>query len=67
MYKIFKSGAGIELGKIERFGDFNLEHPTVKFWIDMYFPDGPNLDEKTVSPVSIYQDTMLVTVYTTYR
>lgn len=65
VYKMFKRGAGIELGRVEEFGDFNLEHEIVQYWIGMYFPDGPNLDEKVVSPVSIYYDTELKTVYTT--
>ncbi len=65
VYKMFKRGAGIDLGRIDKFGDFNLEHDIVQYWIGVYFPDGPNLDKTVVSPVSIYYDTELETVYTT--
>ena len=67
VYKMFKRGAGVELGRIERFGDFNLDDELVQFWIDMYFPKGPNLKEKVVTPVSILSDTTLVTVFSNYQ
>ena len=63
--KAFERGAGIELGKFERLGDFKLDHELVQFWLDMYFPEGPDLDLKVVTPVSIYFDYKLETVYTT--
>jgi hypothetical protein len=64
---MFKRGAGIQLGRIERFGDFNLDDELVQFWINTYFPRGPNLKEKVVTPVSILSDTTLVTVFSNYR
>ncbi len=66
VYKMFKRGAGIELGRFEQFGDFHLDNPLVQFWIKQYFPKGPNLKEKVVSPVSILNDTSLVTIYSNY-
>ncbi|MBU1320003.1 MAG: peptidoglycan peptidase [candidate division Zixibacteria bacterium] len=66
VYKMFKEGADIEIGEFARFGDFKLDDPLVRFWIEKYFPDGPNMKEKVVSPISIYNDTTLVTVHSTY-
>ncbi len=67
VYKMFDKGAKIKLGEIEKFGDMKLDDPLVQFWIGKYFPDGPNLDEKIVTPVSIYDDSSLVTIYTNYE
>ena len=67
VHKMYEKGAGLELGEIEKFGDFHLDHPVVQFWINMYFPDGPDLDEKVVTPVSIYNDTSLVTIHLSYQ
>ena len=66
VYKMYRKGAEIELGKIERFGDLKLDDPLVQFWIGMYFPEGPNFEEKIVSPVSIYNDSLLVSIYSSY-
>jgi hypothetical protein len=66
VYKVLKRAAGLELGRFQRFGEFKLDDPTVQFWIETYFPKGPDLDEKVISPVSIYQDTALVTVFSTF-
>ena len=66
VYKMYRNGADIELGRIEKFGDLKLDDPLVQFWINMYFPDGPNLDEEVVSPVSIFNDTLLVSIYSNY-
>lgn len=66
VHKIYERGAGMKLGETEEFGDFRLDHPVVQYWISMYFPDGPDLDERVVSPVSIYNDTSLVTILSRY-
>jgi len=66
VYKMFKNGAGVDVGEFTKFGDFKLDDPLVQFWVKEYFPDGPNMKEKVVSPVSIYDDTTLVTIYSTY-
>jgi len=66
VYKMFKKGADIEIGEFAKFGDFKLADPLVQFWIEKYFPDGPNMKEKVISPVSIYNDTTFVTVHSTY-
>lgn len=66
IYKMYRKGADVELGRFEKFGDLKLDDPLVQFWIDMYFPDGPNLDEKVVSPVSIFNDTVLVSIYSSF-
>lgn len=66
VHKMYRKGADIELGRIKKFGDLKLDDPLVKFWINMYFPGGPNLEEKVVSPVSIFSDTLLVSIYSDY-
>jgi len=67
VYKMYKRGAGIELGKVERFGDFNLENDTVQYFIKMYFREEPNLEEPVVTPVSLYEDRNLVTVFSNMK
>ncbi len=67
VYKMFGRGAGIELGKIERFGDFHLENDTVQYFINLYFNEPPDLEEPVVTPVSLYNDTTLVTIFSNMK
>jgi len=67
VYKMFERGAGIEVGEIDRFGDFNLENDTVQNFMNSIYTEPPNLDEPVITPVSIYRDTTMVTVFTNLR
>jgi hypothetical protein len=66
VYKMFERGADVRLGKIQKFGEMNLDDDLVKFWLNVYFPDGADMDEDILTPVSIYNDTTLITVFSTY-
>lgn len=62
VYKIYKEGAGIEIGKLEKLKEFDLDHPIVqKKLVERYGKKIP-YDEPVVSPASIFNNPELVTV-----
>ena len=63
VHKLFARGARVELGRIERARDMNLEDPRVKQALGQRFKPGEfNPDEPVVTPDSIFRDPQLVTV-----
>ena len=64
VWKIFKRGAGIELGTLVTFADFDVSHPAVAAKVRERFGDALPLDEPVISPVAMFDAPQLVTVYT---
>lgn len=63
VYKLFQRGAGVELGKIERASDMNLEDERVKRALAKRFARGGfDPAEPVVTPDSIFYDDELVEV-----
>lgn len=63
VYKLFQGGAGIELGRIERASDMNLDDERVKRALDKRFARGGfDPAEPVVTPDSIFDDDDLVEV-----
>jgi len=62
VWKVYHQCAGIELCKIKKVKDYNLEHPKVKQMIKERFGsvDRLNLEEKIVAPSDIYDSELLV-------
>lgn len=66
IWKIYKSGAGIELCDLQELKDFNLEDERVqKILKERYGSDIP-LDEKVVSPSNLADSKLVITVIDTY-
>jgi len=63
VWKIYKEALGLEIGEIETFRDFNLSDPTVAGKLKERFGASIPLDEKVVSPASMFESDRLVTVY----
>jgi hypothetical protein len=62
-YKLFDGAARLQIGKIERASDMNLDDPRVKSALATRFVRGkfdPN--EPVVTPASIFDDTQFVTI-----
>jgi len=62
VYRVFLDGAGILLGKIERFRDLDLSSPEVKHLVKIRRGNDLDLAEPIVTPASIFDDPQLGTV-----
>lgn len=63
VWKIYKRGANIELGTLEHLKDFDLSDPVVKKKIKERYGNKIPLNEIVISPVSIFNDPNLVTIF----
>ncbi|RZJ72383.1 YiiX family permuted papain-like enzyme [Flavobacterium sp.] len=62
IWKIYKRGAGIEIGKLQKLRDFDLSDATVKSILKARYGNKIPLDETVISPVSIFESGNLKTV-----
>jgi len=63
LWKIYKQGAGIEIGKLEKLKDFDLGSEPVKVKLKERYGDHILFDETVISPASIFESEKLYTVY----
>lgn len=63
VWKMYKGAAGIEVGALEKLGDFDLSHPTVKRLMARRYGNRVPLREPVISPSSMYESPLLETVY----
>ncbi|HPS57080.1 MAG TPA: YiiX family permuted papain-like enzyme [Spirochaetota bacterium] len=65
VWKIYKYGAGIEVGRLHRAQEMNLNDPVVRRLIEKRYGKNNSIpaDEIVISPQSIYDCDRLVTVY----
>lgn len=62
VWKIYQRGAGVEIGKLQRLGDFDLSHPIVAQKIKERYGNHIPLDEIVISPQAMYESELLKTV-----
>jgi hypothetical protein len=62
VYKIYKRGAGIEVGKLQKLSQFDLSNPIVKAKLVERYGTKIPLDEPVISPGAIFTDTNLMEV-----
>lgn len=62
VWKIYKHGAGIEIGEIEHFGDMDLTGREARMILNDRFGEAVPKDEPVVTPASIFRSPLLVTV-----
>lgn len=62
VWKIYKRAANIEVGKLEKLGDFDLSHPIVQAKVRERYGNNIPLDEIVISPQSIFESDLLITV-----
>ncbi len=65
VWKIYKYGANIEVGRLQRASEMNLESPVVRELIEKRYGKKSTIpgDEIVISPQSIYDSEKLVTVF----
>lgn len=64
VWKIYKEATNIEIGKLEKLSDFDLSHPTVAKKLYERYQNNIPLDEKVISPATMFRSPRLFTVKT---
>jgi hypothetical protein len=59
VWKIYKRGAGLEVGKLQKLGDFDLSDEAVKAKLQQRFGSRVPLEETVISPVAIFMSELL--------
>lgn len=62
VWKIYKNVLGIEIGKLQKFRDFNLSHPLVKAKLKERYGDKIPQDELVISPDQMFSSSLIKTV-----
>ncbi len=62
VWKIYKQATGIEIGKLEQLKDFDLTNDIVKQKIKERYGDNIPLDEKVISPATMFDSDQLTTI-----
>ena len=63
VWKVFKRGLGIEIGKLEKLGDFDLSSRAVREKLLERWPGSPPLTETVISPAAMFDSDQLIEVY----
>ncbi len=62
VWKIYKNALNIEIGKLQKFKDFDLNHPKVKALIRKRYGNNINLNEIVISPIQMFNSELLIKV-----
>ena len=62
VWKMYKRALNIEIGKLQKFRDFNLSDPRVKALIKKRYGNRINLNETVISPAAVFNSDLLVKV-----
>ena len=62
VWKIYKQATGIEIGQLEQLKDFDLTNEIVKQKINERYGNNIPLDEKVISPATMFESDQLKTV-----
>lgn len=63
IWKIYRRSTGLEIGRLQKMKDFALSHPAVRKKLRERYGNHIPLDEKVISPVSIFRSDRLLTVF----
>ena len=62
VWKIYQRATGIEIGKLQKLGEFDLSHNLVKEILKERYGDNIPLQEPVISPVGMFNSDLLITV-----
>ncbi len=63
VWKIYKEGAGIEIGALGQYSDFDLSHPAVAQKVAERFAGNAPVKEKVISPAEMFNSNKLESVF----
>ena len=59
IWKVYKAALDLEVGRLEKLKDFNLDHPLVQSKLKERYGDKLPVEETVISPVAIYNSELL--------
>ena len=62
IWKIYKNSTGIEIGKLQKLKEFNLNDPSVKSKMKERYGTKIPMDEIVISPAAIFESKLLKSV-----
>jgi uncharacterized protein YycO len=62
IWKIYKEGAGVEIGHLQKLQEFDLSNPAVKQKLKERYGNNIPKDEKVISPAAMFNSELLKTV-----
>ena len=62
VWKIYRQATGIEIGELEQLADFDLTNEIVKAKINQRYGDNIPMDEKVISPATMFDSDKLIIV-----
>lgn len=62
VWKVYKEGIGIEVGKTQKLKEFDLASEEVKKIMDERYGDKPPLEETVISPAAVFDSDKLKTI-----
>jgi hypothetical protein len=62
VWKIYKEGAGVEIGRLQRLREFDLSHPAVRAKMRERYGNRVPRDEPVISPNAMFESAKLVEV-----
>lgn len=62
IWKIYQRATGLEIGKLQKLGDFDLTNDMVRQKIQERYGDNIPTDEIVISPAAIFESNLLITV-----
>jgi hypothetical protein len=62
VWKAYRDGTGLEVGKLKKMGEFDLTHPAVQKIMKQRYGKNPPLEEPMISPGNIFESELLITV-----
>lgn len=63
VWKVYKEGAGIEPGKLQKLKDFNLDHPVVQYKLKERYGKNIPYEQTVISPSAVFDSDLLEEVY----
>jgi len=63
VWKVFDRGAGVQLGKLQTLGEFDLSNPLVQTRVAERYGSHPPTQERVISPAAMFDAPQLETVY----
>lgn len=62
VWKLYKEGCGLEVGKLKKLKDYDLSHPIVQEALKQRYGNNIPMEEKMISPQAIFESDLLITV-----
>lgn len=62
VWKLYQRSTGVELGALQRLGDFDLSHATVQQKLKERYGSDVPMDERVISPKAMFDSKELITV-----